>query len=138
MYEKKQKQWEKVKVKLAKINQLIIQRVDRGVDELILAISNPREQLKLLKGRFGTGDEDLWLRLRDAWKSMIAEPKGNMDQAQWLSTWSKLYYEAREAGVPDVCYQSGQHQKDRAPIWVFLHSVKNIDPFFYDLWKKQA
>ena len=115
-YEKDQKRREKVKEKLAKINQLIIQRVDRDIDELILGISDPREQLKLLKGRFGTGEEDRWLRLRYTWRSMIAEPKGNMDQSKWLSTWSKLYYEAREAGVPDVCYESGQHKKDRAPI----------------------
>ncbi|KAJ5364563.1 uncharacterized protein N7496_010276, partial [Penicillium cataractarum] len=64
-YKKKQKQWDKVKERLAKINQLIIQRVDRDVDELILGISSPREQLKLLKGRFTTREEDRWLRLRE-------------------------------------------------------------------------
>jgi hypothetical protein len=68
---------------------------------------------------------------------MIAEPKGNMDQSKWLSTWSKLYYEVREAGVPDVCYQSDQHKKDRAPVWDFLRSIKDDDPFFYDLWKNK-
>lgn len=113
--------YERKRIALTEIRQLIISTVSRTNLTYILESTTPWQMLTALKLRIAPTDRARELEAARQYRELQTAPNRQNTEV-WLQSWEKMYTEAKKLDLPDV-------QKDRA-IHDFLRAIKSIDSAF--------
>ncbi len=116
--------YERKRVALTEIRQLIISTVTRTNLTYILDSTTPYQMLTALKLRIAPTDRARELEATRQYRELQNAPNSQSTDV-WLQRWEKMYTEAKKLDLPDV-------QKDRA-IYDFLRTIKFIDSAFANI-----